>query len=77
MAAADLETILDQAKNLSEPDRARLAHDLLATLDGQPDADAGTDWEQEVRRRLAEVENESARTISREELTERLDRRLG
>ena len=77
MAAADLETILDQAKSLSEPDRARLAHDLLATLDGQPDADAATAWEQEVRRRLAEVENEGTRTISREELTERLDHRLG
>lgn len=76
MAAADLETILNQAKNLSEVDRARLAHDLLATLDGQPDADAATTWEQEVRRRLAEVRNGTAKTISREELTERLNKRL-
>ena len=77
MVRADLETILDQAKSLSEPDRARLAHDLLATLDGQPDADAATAWEQEVRRRLTEVENGTAKAISREELTDRLNNRLG
>ncbi len=76
MAASDLETILNQAKSLSEPDRARLAHDLLATLDGQPDADAATAWEQEVQRRLAEVRNGTAKTISREELTDRLNNRL-
>ncbi|MBP3973414.1 addiction module protein [Pseudoxanthomonas spadix] len=73
--AADLETILNQAKSLSEPDRARLAHDLLATLDGQPDADAATAWEQEVSRRLAQVRNGTAKTISREEFTERLNNR--
>jgi putative addiction module component (TIGR02574 family) len=73
--AADLETILNQAKSLSEPDRARLAHDLLATLDGQPDADATTAWEQEVSRRLAQVRNGTAKTISREEFTERLNNR--
>jgi len=77
MEAADLETLLNQAKSLSEPDRARLAHDLLATLDGHPDADAATAWEQEVRRRLAEVQDGSAETISREEFTERLNSRLG
>ncbi|RMW96648.1 hypothetical protein D9R12_07245 [Pseudoxanthomonas spadix] len=75
MMAADLETILNQAKSLSEPDRARLAHDLLATLDGQPDADAATAWEQEVSRRLAQVRNGTAKTISREEFTERLNNR--
>jgi putative addiction module component (TIGR02574 family) len=73
--AADLETILNQAKSLSEPDRARLAHDLLATLDGQPDADATTAWEQEVSRRLAQVRNGTAKMISREEFTERLNNR--
>ena len=76
MAAADLKTILEQAKSLSEPDRTHLAHDLLATLDGQPDADAATAWDQEVKRRLAEVRNGIAQTISREELTARLNNRL-
>ena len=76
MMTPDLEAILNQAKSLSEPERARLAHDLLATLDGQPDADAATAWEQEVRRRLAEVEGGTANTISRDKLTDRLNNRL-
>ena len=76
MMTPDLEAILNQAKSLSEPERARLAHDLLATLDGQPDADAATAWEQEVRRRFSEVEGGTANTISREELTDRLNNRL-
>ena len=75
MAAADLETILNQAKSLSEPDRARLAHDLLATLDGRADSGVAAAWEHEVARRLAEVENGTAKTISREELTKRLRNR--
>ena len=75
MMTPDLEAILNQAKSLSEPERARLAHDLLATLDGQPDADAATAWEQEVRRRLAEVEGGTANTISRDKLTDRLNNR--
>ena len=72
MTAADPESILSQAKALSEPDRARLAHDLLATLDGAPDTDVTEAWERELNRRLAEVKGGTAKTMSREELTERL-----
>ncbi|MEX0730174.1 MAG: addiction module protein [Aquisalimonadaceae bacterium] len=77
MTAAELENILDQAKALSEHDRARLAHDLVATLDGQPDSDVATAWDREVERRLAEIKNGIAKTISREELTQRLRNRTG
>lgn len=77
MTATNLENILEQAKALSESDRARLAHDLLATLDGQPDADVSTAWEQELKRRLAEIKEGTAKTISREELTRRLQDRIG
>lgn len=76
MTATNLENILEQAKALSESDRARLAHDLLATLDGQPDTDVSTAWELELKRRLAEVKEGTAKTISREELTRRLQDRI-
>lgn len=77
MTATNLENILKQAKALSESDRARLAHDLLATLDGQPDTDVSTAWELELKRRLAEVNEGTAKTVSREELTRRLQDRIG
>lgn len=76
MVAPDLETILNQASALPETDRARLAHDLLATLDGAPDSDVSEAWEQEIARRLAEVENETATTLSRAELNKRLSNRI-
>ena len=75
MAAADLEDILNQARSLSERDRGRLAHDLVATLDGPPDSDVAAAWEREVERRLAELRNGSVKTISRKELARRLKNR--
>lgn len=75
MTSTDIETLLQQAKALPEPDRARLAHDLLTTLDGMPDSDAGAAWEREIARRLTEVENGVASTISRETLNKRLNSR--
>ncbi|MBS3800758.1 MAG: addiction module protein [Thioalkalivibrio sp.] len=72
MAAVDFEKILEQARALPERERARLAHDLVATLDGSPDSNVRSAWEREIARRLAEVENGNARTLSRDELNKRL-----
>ncbi|MFZ5654164.1 MAG: addiction module protein [Pseudomonadota bacterium] len=74
MARSDLEQLRDQVKALSEADRAELAHDLLATLDGAPDADATQAWEQELMVRLADVQQGTATTLGRVELSERLQR---
>lgn len=74
MATPELKQLRDQARALSEADRAELAHDLLATLDGEPDPDAATAWEHEILLRLAEVKQGAAVTLSRKELAERLQR---
>ena len=76
MARSDLDHLRDQAKALSEADRAELAHDLLATLDGAPDADAVDAWERELLVRLADVQRGTATTLSRAELMDRLQQRL-
>ena len=76
MAPTRVEDLLEQAKALSESDRARLVHELLITLDGQPDSDVSTAWEQELKGRLAEVTEGTAETITREELTQRLQNRI-
>jgi putative addiction module component (TIGR02574 family) len=49
-----LETIQAAALELSDEDRAQLAQRLLASLDRDPDAVAA--WDDEIRRRIAEVE---------------------
>ena len=48
MVTAGLQTILNQAKALSGLGRARLAHDLLPTLDGTADSGVAAAWEHEV-----------------------------
>jgi putative addiction module component (TIGR02574 family) len=44
--------VLHDALELSADDRAELAADLLASLDGPPDADASAAWTDEIRRRV-------------------------
>lgn len=48
-------SLLEQAKGLPENERADLAAELLATLDGQADPEAETAWAEEIERRARRV----------------------
>ncbi len=72
MASGILEKVRSEALTLSESERAELAHDLVASLDGPPDADAGPLWEAEVLRRLSEIDSGTANLIDREEFRRRM-----
>lgn len=50
-------SLLADALRLSEDARAELAAELLASLDGPPDADAHEAWETEIGRRVAAIES--------------------
>jgi hypothetical protein len=52
-----LENVRSEALTLSESERAELAHDLVASLDGPPDADAEALWEAEILHRLSEIDS--------------------
>jgi len=67
-----LEKVRAEALNLPEADRAKLAQDLVASLGGPADPDAGKAWEAEIERRLAEVDAETARLVDREEFCRRM-----
>lgn len=47
------ERLLESALKLDLPERAELAAELLASLDGAPDADAEAAWAAEIERRAA------------------------
>ena len=49
--------LLADALRLSEPARAELAAELLASLDGPADADAQQAWEAEIDRRITAIES--------------------
>lgn len=55
MASAD--KIIADALELDEKERARVAHELLRSLDHGEDEDAVDAWTDELRRRLQEVKD--------------------
>ena len=76
MTSAALKQALDLALELPTEERAALAHDLLASLDGPPDVDAEDGWEAEIGRRLDELQSGRVRTVTAEEVLSRIDERL-
>jgi putative addiction module component (TIGR02574 family) len=64
--------LLNEALELPAGDRAELAADLLASLDGPADADAQTAWSDELRRRVDRVLAGEARGTPWPELREKL-----
>jgi putative addiction module component (TIGR02574 family) len=64
--------LLSEAMSLPEEERVELASELLATLDGPTDADAETQWAQEIARRLEEYEKDPARAESWEVVKARI-----
>ena len=65
-------TLVDElsarAKTLSVQDRARLAEELLASLDQEPDSEVDAAWDREIQRRVAEVESGTVALVSSEDV---------
>ncbi|GJL63257.1 MAG: hypothetical protein NPIRA04_19110 [Nitrospirales bacterium] len=66
------ESILDQALKLPIHERAEVAEQLIQSLEAIPDIDVESAWQQEIQRRLSELETGATKTISWEEVKRRL-----
>jgi putative addiction module component (TIGR02574 family) len=64
VAAAD---ILAQILRLPAEERAKLAQELLRSLDAEPESAVAEAWDAEIERRGAEVESGTAETMSLDE----------
>ncbi len=74
---SDLVAELSQrARELVPEDRARLAEELLASLEGglEPEVDAA--WDEELRKRIAEVESGTVKLVPADEVFARARRAL-
>jgi hypothetical protein len=71
-------TLLDSALQLSDEERAELASELIASLDGAPDGDWEQTWLTELDRRVAAAEQRGERgddwRSARERILTRLER---
>jgi len=67
-----MSTLVDElsarAKALPAEDRARLAEELLESLQEESDADAEAAWDREIERRVAEIEAGAVRLVPAEEV---------
>lgn len=77
MVSVVLDRLRSEALTLSESERAELAHALVSSLDGAPDADANDFWDREIVRRLAEIDAGTANLIDRDEFRRRMRSRPG
>ena len=74
MSSAALDAIRNKALELSESERAELAHDLLKSLDGPADNDAQDAWDAEIDRRLKQIDEGSVQPLDRAEFERRIRR---
>lgn len=56
-----VQAVLASALRLSVEERAELAAELLASLDGEPDEDVEAAWAVELKRRVQRLEQEGSR----------------
>jgi putative addiction module component (TIGR02574 family) len=76
MGSRGLGKVRDEALELTVAERAELAHDLVASLDGSADANAAEEWDRELLRRLDEIESGTATLVDRQEFSRRMRERL-
>jgi len=63
-----VEELSQRARALNPEDRATLAEELLASLDGESDPETEALWEMEIGRRVEEIRSSSDKLISAAEV---------
>lgn len=76
MATTKLDKVRSEAMELSEIERAQLAHELVKSLDAPAESGIGDAWDQEIERRLDQLDAGTAVVIDRDEFRRRMERKL-
>lgn len=76
MNIEELDAIRRNALSLPLGERAELARDLVASLDGPADANAQAEWDKELCRRINDVRSGEATLLEPEEVLMRIRERL-
>ena len=63
-----VEELSSRALQLPPEDRARLAEELLASLQEESESEVEAAWDREIELRLAQVKNGTARLVSAEDV---------
>ncbi len=76
MSTRELDAVRQDALALSELERAELARDLVASLDGPGDPDVDAAWDIEICRRINEIESGKATLLDPAEVLARARNRI-
>ena len=68
--------ILAEALRLDSDERAEVAAELLASLDGPADPDAEAAWAAEIERRVADIEAGTAKLEPWEDVKRRIEKKI-
>jgi putative addiction module component (TIGR02574 family) len=63
-----VEELSARAKSLPPEDRARLAEELLESLEESPESEVEAAWDLEIERRVAEIEAGTAKLIAAQDV---------
>ena len=74
MTTAVANEILDSALRQPENERARIAETLIASLDAETDLQIEQAWQDEIDKRLGEIDSGAVKCIPWEEVRDRLNR---
>ncbi len=76
MPSTSLKHARDLALGLPAQERAELAQDVLASLDGEPDSDSAQAWEFEISKRLDTFKSGQSKLVDANVAVRRIDDRL-
>jgi putative addiction module component (TIGR02574 family) len=76
MSSAELNALRKAVMALPESERALLARDLVASLDGAKDEDVAKAWDIEICRRINEIQSGRAELLDVEDVLARARARL-
>ena len=76
MTAEPLQHLRSQILALSEAERAELAHDLIQSLDAPRDNGTEEAWDQEIARRIREIDAGQAELVDRVEFRKTIRAKL-
>ncbi len=77
MPTNTLEKLRSQVLSLSESERAELASQLIKSLDGPADEGVAEAWEEEIVRRIAQIDSGEAELLSLDEFRRRMRAKIG
>ncbi len=77
MSTEALEQLRSQVLTLPEQERAKLAHDLIQSLDAPAEKGAEEAWEQEILRRIEQIDSGQAKLLDRKEFSRRIHASIG